>query len=91
MTENKCCNDRHAVHIEDLKVESFGQMLSALPITINKHVAITVGEAGQKVKEGIDKHTASTMKSIAGVCDKKTEELSRPKHANLEYKRNPNC
>jgi hypothetical protein len=37
--------------------------LSALPITINKHVATTVGEAGQKVKEDIDKQTVSSMKS----------------------------
>lgn len=52
-------------------------LLSALPITINKHVATTVGEAGQKVKEDIDKHTVSTMKSLTGTCDKKTEELKK--------------
>ena len=52
-------------------------LLSALPITINKHVATTVGEAGQKVKEDIDKQTVSTMKSLTGTCDKKTEELKK--------------
>ena len=52
-------------------------LLSALPITINKHVATTVGEAGQKVKEDIDKQTVSSMKSLTGTCDKKTEELKK--------------
>jgi hypothetical protein len=62
---------------KDIKVslsEDDKNLLSVLPITINKHVAITVREAGQKVKEDIDKHTESTMKSITEVCDIKTKE-----------------
>ena len=65
---------------KDIKVslsEDDKNMLSALPITINKHVAITVGQAGQKVKEDIDKHTKSTMNSITKACDTKTEEVMR--------------
>ena len=65
---------------KDIKVnlsEDDKNMLSALPITINKHVAITVGQAGQKVKEDIDKHTESTMNSITKACDTKTEEVMR--------------
>ncbi len=65
---------------KDIKVslsEDDKNLLSALPITINKHVATTVGEAGQKVKEDIDKQTVSSMKSLTGTCDKKTEELKK--------------
>ena len=65
---------------KDIKVslsEDDKNMLSALPVTINKHVAITVGQAGQKVKEDIDKHTESTMNSITKACDTKTEEVMR--------------
>ena len=65
---------------KDIKVslsEDDKNLLSALPITINKHVATTVGEAGQKVKEDIDKQTVSSMKSLTGICDKKTEELKK--------------
>jgi hypothetical protein len=50
-------------------------MLSDLPITINKHVANTVGQAGQKVKEDIDKHTDSTLKTVSKACDRKTEKV----------------
>ena len=50
-------------------------MLSDLPITINKHVAITVGQAGEKVKEDIDKHTDSTLKTVSEACDRKTEKV----------------
>ena len=65
---------------KDIKVslsEDDKNMLSALPVTINKHVATTVGQAGQKVKEDIDKHTESTMNSITKACDTKTEEVMR--------------
>ena len=65
---------------KDIKVslsEDDKNMLSALPVTINKHVAITVGQAGQKVKEDIDKHTESTMNSITKACDTKSEEVMR--------------
>ncbi len=65
---------------KDIKVslsEDDKNLLSAIPITINKHVATTVEEAGQKVKEDIDKQTVSTMKSLTGTCDKKTEELKK--------------
>lgn len=50
-------------------------MLSDLPITINKHVAITVGQAGEKVKEDIDMHTDSTLKTVCEACDRKTEKV----------------
>ena len=50
-------------------------MLSDLPITINKHVAITVGQAGEKVKEDIDKYTDSTLKTVSEACDRKTEKV----------------
>ena len=68
---------------KDIKVslsEDDKNMLSALPVTINKHVATTVGQAGQKVKEDIDKHTESTMNSITKACDTKTEEGPLPVH-----------
>lgn len=50
-------------------------LLSDLPITINKHVAITVGQAGEKVKEDIDKYTDSTLKTVSEACDKNNEKV----------------
>ena len=63
---------------KDIKVslsEDDKNMLSDLPITINKHVAITVGQAGEKVKEDIDKYTDSTLKTVSEACDRKTEKV----------------
>ena len=65
---------------KDIRVglsEDDKNMLSALPITINEQVANTVGQAGERVKADIDKHTNSTMKTVSRACDRKTEEVMR--------------